>query len=107
MPDSMTQRRSAVDRRRAVGNHAAATDRRSPAHGLVSLGAGALGVVAATLPSMGLVALLLAAIAIGVGVPVMRRGPAVAAFPFARVGVVLGMISVLLGVLSVVIQLLD
>lgn len=85
---------------------APAGDRRSPRHGFVSLGAGALGVVAATLPSMGLVALVLAAVAIGVGVPVMRRGPGVASFPFARVGVVLGMIAVLVGVLSVAMQLL-
>ena len=103
----MTQHRSGADGRRAVAHDGPPAERRSPAHGLVSLAAGAFGVVAATLPSMGLVALLLAAVAIGVGVPVMRRGPGVPAFPFARVGVVLGMISVLLGVLSVVIQLLD
>ena len=107
MPHSMTQHRSGTERREAVAHDAPAVDRRSPAHGLVSLAAGALGVVAAILPSMGLAALLLAAVAIGVGVPVMRRGPGVASFPFARVGVVLGMISVLLGVLSVAIQLLD
>ncbi len=80
---------------------------RSSGHGLVSFAAGALGVVAAILPSMGIVALVLAAVAIGVGVPVMRRGPQAASFAFARVGVVLGMISVLIGVLSVAMQLLD
>ena len=78
----------------------------SAVRGLVSLGAGGLGVVAATLPALGFVALLLAAVSIGVGVPAMRRGPRAPGFPFARVGVVLGMIAVLLGFLSLAIQLL-
>lgn len=85
------------------------SDRRSggsPVRGVVSEGAGAVSVVVAILPSLGLVALVLAGLAIGVGVPVMRRGPGTAAFSFARVGVVLGMIGVLLGFLSLAMQLL-
>lgn len=80
--------------------------RGSPTRGLVSMAAGGFGVVAATLPSMGIIALVLAAVALGVGVPVMRRGPGTASFSFARSGVVLGMIAVLIGVLSVALQLL-
>lgn len=80
------------------------TDSRVRGH--VSLGAGALAVVVAILPSLGIVALALAGVAIGVGVPVMRRGPGSAAFPSARVGVVLGMIGVLLGFISLAMQLL-
>lgn len=79
----------------------------SSMRGLLSLGAGGLGVVFATLPALGIVALLLAGVAIGVGVPVMRRGPHAPGFPYARVGVVLGMIAVLLGFLSLAIQLLS
>jgi formate-dependent nitrite reductase membrane component NrfD len=67
--------------------------------------AGALGVVAAILPRLGALALLLAAIAICAGVPAMRRGPQAACFPYARAGVVLGMISVLLGFISLAMQL--
>jgi hypothetical protein len=78
----------------------------SPFRGHVSLAAGALAVVVAILPSLGVVALALAGVAIGTGVPVMRRGPGTAAFPSARVGVVLGMIGVLLGVISLAMQLL-
>jgi hypothetical protein len=74
--------------------------------GLVALLAGAAGVVAAVLPSVGGVAIVLAAVAIGIGVPVMRRGPGDACFPCARTGVVLGMIAVPLGVVSVAMQLL-
>lgn len=74
--------------------------------GLVSLFAGAAGVVFAILPSLGVVALALAALAIGSGVPAMRKGPDTAAFPLARTGVVLGMIAVLLGFLSLAMQLL-
>ena len=75
--------------------------------GLASMGAGAVSVVIAILPSLGVVALVLAGGAIGLGVPVMRRGPTVAGFPSARVGVVLGMIGVLLGAISLAMQLLD
>lgn len=78
----------------------------SSPRGLISLGAGGLGVVLATLPSLGIAALLLAGLAICVGVPAMRRGPRAPGFPFARVGVVLGMIGVLLGFVSLAIQLL-
>lgn len=79
----------------------------SPVRGVVSLGAGAASVVVAVLPSLGLLALLLAGAAIAVGVRVMRRGARTAAFPFARLGVVLGMIGVLLGFVSLAMQLLD
>lgn len=74
--------------------------------GVVSLVAGALAVVAAVLPSVGAIAIVLAAVAIGMGVPVMRRGPGADCFPFARTGVVLGMIAVPLGIVSLVMQLL-
>lgn len=77
----------------------------SSTRGLVSLGAGGLGVVFATLPALGIVALLFAGVAIGVGVAAMRLGPRAPGFPFARVGVVLGMIAVLLGFISLAIQL--
>lgn len=79
----------------------------SPVRGVVSMGVGAASVVVAVLPSLGLLALLLAGAAIAVGVRVMRRGARSAAFPFARLGVVLGMIGVLLGFLSLGMQLLD
>lgn len=102
----MTQHRTGADLRRTPGRVAPDAAVRSPGHGLVSFAAGALGVVTAILPSMGVVALVLAAVAIGVGVGVMRRGPHAASFPLARVGVVLGMISVLVGALSVAMQLL-
>ena len=107
MQTSMTQHRLGTQDHRSEGAAAPAAHRRSPVRGAVSLAAGAFGVVAATLPAMGIAALLLAAVAIGVGVPVMRRGPGVPSFPFARVGVVLGMIAVLVGILSLAMQLLD
>ncbi|MCO8126106.1 hypothetical protein NHL50_02670 [Acidimicrobiia bacterium EGI L10123] len=78
--------------------------RRRP--GLVSLLAGGAGVVVATLPGLGLLALALAALAIASGVPAMRKGPGAASFSKARTGVVLGMIAVLLGVISLAMQLL-
>jgi len=78
--------------------------RRRP--GLVSLLAGGAGVVVATLPRLGLLALALAALAIATGVPAMREGPGASCFSKARTGVVLGMIAVLLGVVSLAMQLL-
>ena len=79
--------------------------RRRP--GLVSLAAGGTGIVVALLPGLGLLALALAALSIGAGVPGMRRGPDAVCFPYARTGVVLGMIAVLLGFVSLAMQLLD
>lgn len=73
---------------------------------MASLAAGTLGVLAASVPIPGVIALVLAAAAIGVGVPAMRRGPSAASFPYARAGVVFGMIAVLLGSLSLAMQLL-
>lgn len=67
---------------------------------------GAAGIVVAVLPGLGLLALALAALGIGAGVPAMRRGPGAACFPYARTGVVLGMIAVLLGGVSLAMQLL-
>lgn len=97
-------------RSEAPARSAGVTSERDPAgsstRGLVSLGSGGLGVVFATLPALGIVALLLGGVAIGVGVPAMRRGPRAPGFPLARVGVVLGMIAVLLGFVSLAIQLL-
>lgn len=100
----MTQHRSSP----RAASAAVRTERStgSSARGLVSAGAGATSVVVAILPSLGLLALLLAGVAIGAGVHVMRRGPGAAGFRFARVGVVLGMIGVLLGFLSLAMQLL-
>ena len=69
--------------------------------------AGAASVIVAILPSLGLLALLLAGAAIAAGVRVMRRGASTAAFPLVRLGVVLGMIGVLLGFVSLATQLLD
>ena len=74
--------------------------------GLVSLLAGGVGVVVATLPGLGLLALALAALALATGVPAMRRGPRSRCFSTARTGVVLGMIAVLLGFVSLAMQLL-
>lgn len=74
--------------------------------GVASLVAGAAGIVAAILPGLGILALALAAVAIGTGVPAMRQGPGARCFPHARIGVVLGMIAVLLGFLSLAVQLL-
>ena len=75
--------------------------------GLVSLLTGGGGVVVATLPSLGLLALALAVVALATGVPAMRRGPRSRCFSTARTGVVLGMIAVLLGFVSLAMQLLD
>lgn len=74
--------------------------------GVVSLGAGAAGILFAVLPGLGLLALALAAVAIGTGVPAMRQGPHAPCFPYARIGLVLGMIAVLLGFLSLAVQFL-
>ena len=82
---------------------AAAPSRRP---GLVSMLSGGAGVVVAVLPSLGLLALALAAIAIGTGVPAMRRGTRAPCFPTARTGVVLGMIAALVGAVSLAMQLL-
>lgn len=74
--------------------------------GLVSLLAGGVGIVVATLPGLGLLALALAVLALATGVPAMRRGPRSRSFSTARTGVVLGMIAVLLGFVSLAMQLL-
>jgi hypothetical protein len=75
--------------------------------GLVSVLAGGAGVVVAVLPGLGLLALALAALSLGTGIPAMRRGPRARCFSAARTGVVLGMIAALLGVISLALQLLD
>ena len=101
----MTQHRSTA----RASSVAARRDRStgSSVRGLVSLGAGAASVVVAILPALGIVALLLAGLAIAAGVQIMRQGPDAPAFRFARTGVVLGMIGVLLGFVSLAMQLLD
>lgn len=108
MPDSTTQHLHRTERTTGAEGPAstAGQDQPSRTRGLVSLFAGAAGVVVAILPSLGVVALGLAALAIGAGVPAMRRGPGSACFPLARTGVVLGMITVLLGFVSLAMQLL-
>lgn len=102
MADSTTQHRTGAELDREGGAPACGIRSR----GMVSLLAGAAGVVVAVLPALGMVALALAALAIGTGVPAMRKGPGTACFPFARTGVVLGMIAVLLGFLSLAMQVL-
>lgn len=108
MADSTTQHRPRSERTPEADDpvSTAAPGRTSRTPGLVSLFAGAAGVVFAILPSLGIVALGLAALAIGSGVPTMRKGPRTPGFPSARTGVVLGMIAVLLGSLSLAMQLL-
>lgn len=108
MADTTTQHRPRTGPA-ATAPAAAAPVRTSSSRtwGLVSMVVGALGVVAAVVPISGFVALFLAAVAIGTGVPAMRRGPHAACFATARLGVVLGMIAVLLGFLSLAMQLLD
>lgn len=107
MSEPTTQERAGtgLDPDRASSSGALGVVRRRP--GLVSLAAGAAGIVVALLPGLGLLALALAALSIGAGVPGMRRGPGAVCFPYARTGVVLGMIAVLLGFVSLAMQLLD
>lgn len=102
MAEPTTQRRTTEARPDGLADGRGPTRTR----GLISLGAGAAGIVAAILPGLGLLALALAAASIGVGVPAMRQGPAAPCFSSARLGVVLGMIAVLLGFLSLAMQLL-
>lgn len=105
MADSTTQHRDRTETdAQADADAGASFVGRRP--GLVSLLAGGVGVVVATLPSLGLLALALAALALATGVPAMRRGPRSRCFSTARTGVVLGMIAVLLGFVSLAMQLL-
>lgn len=111
MAISTTQHRASTrgtERRPAEldGSLTPATNPSARARGMVSFVAGATGVVAGTAPIPGVIALLLAALAIGLGVPSMRRGPRAASYSYARMGVVLGMIAALLGFLSLALQLL-
>jgi len=73
--------------------------------GTVSAAAGAAGVVVGILPLVGVSALLLAAVAIGTGVPAMRSGPEGVGFHRGRTGVVLGMIAVVVGLASLAAEL--
>lgn len=107
MADSTTQHRTGTDLDREGQASTADRGGASRTPGLVSLSAGAAGVVVAILPSLGIVALVLAALAIGTGVPAMRKGTGTACFALARTGVVLGMIAVLLGFISLAMQVLS
>lgn len=69
-----------------------------------AVAAGALGVVAAIIPGLGIGALILAAIALLAGVPAMRgRDDGVARR--ARIGAVLAVVAIVFGAVNIAIQL--
>ena len=108
MADPTTQQRTRTGVDPAGGDRTdtPGRDPRSRTPGVVSLLAGAGGVVAAIPPGLGVAAVALAVLAVVSGVPAMREGPSSPCYSFARTGVVLGMIAALLGFLSLAMQLL-
>lgn len=77
---------------------------RSTIFGAASLIIGAHGAVLAIIPGLGVIALVVAAVAFAVGVTAMRAGSEGDRRKYARFGIVLSLAALVLGVINVAIQ---